>query len=177
MSESLALDVERIRREARQTMAAGPVTSGQGMDTERLISVLNDVVSAEVVGWLRDTRHAVATKDIDHPAVSARLSTHADGEMRHAVKLAERIVELGGRPNFDPATLAQRRQTDYSVPDSAELRVMLEESLEATLIVISAQQEIVQWLGDRDPDSRRLIESVLADEERNADALTSLLAV
>jgi len=176
MTDSLALDVDRIRKEALRTMAAGPVTSPYGLDTERVVSVLNDVVATEVVGWLRYTRHAISARSTDRSQVSTLFNAHADHEMQHAVRVAERIAELGGQPNFDPATLAQRAHTDYSVPDDAALKAMLEQNLLAARIVISAYQEIARWLGDRDPTTRRLIESVLAEEEENADALATLLA-
>ncbi|WP_354638813.1 ferritin-like domain-containing protein [Kitasatospora camelliae] len=176
MSESLALDVDRIRREARQTMAAGPVADRHGLDTERVISVLNDVVATEVVGWLRSTRHALAARGQDLDRVNRLYEEHADQEMRHAVAVAERIAQLGGRPHFDPATLAQRAHTDYGVPDAAEFRATMEQSLLAGRIAVSTYQEIARWLGDRDPDTRRLIEAVLADEEGTADALAVLLA-
>lgn len=176
MTDSLALDVERIRREARQTMAAGPVTGTSSLDNERVISVLNDVVATEVVGWLRYTRHAISARGIGRAEVSDRFSDHADLEMQHAVGVAERIAQLGGQPNFDPATLAQRAHTGYTVPDDAALRTMLEQNLLATRIIVSTYQEIIRWLGDRDPVTRRLIETVLADEQRNADSLEALLA-
>lgn len=177
MTDSLVLDVDRIRKEARQTMAAGPVTGAYGLDIERVVSVLNDVVATEVVSWLRYTRHSISARGIDRAQVSARFSTHADQAMQHAVHIAERIAQLGGQPNFDPATLAQRAHTDYSVPDDAALKAMIEQNLLAARIVISAYQEIARWLGDRDPATRRLIESVLADEEENAAALASLLTL
>ncbi|MGE7436391.1 ferritin-like domain-containing protein [Kitasatospora sp. NPDC001175] len=176
MSYGLALDVDRIRREALQTMSAGPATSGHGLDTERVVSVLNDVVAAEVVGWLRYTRHAISAQGADRSAVRALFDRHADQEMRHAVAVAERINQLGAQPNFDPATLAQRAHTDYSAPDDGELRGMLEQNLLAARIVVSTYQEVADWIGDRDPATRQLIESLLADEQENAEALAELLA-
>lgn len=176
MAESLVLDVDRIRKEARQTMAAGPVTGHYGVDADRVISVLHDVVATEVVGWLRSTRYAIATQRMQLPAVSAHFAGHADQEMRHAVAVAERIAELGGQPNFDPATLAQRAQTDYALPDEATLRLVLEQNLQASRIVVSSYREIAQWLGDHDPTTCRLIESLLADEETNEAGLAALLA-
>ncbi|MFB7668517.1 ferritin-like domain-containing protein [Kitasatospora sp. NPDC056138] len=175
MSYGLALDVDRIRREALQTMSAGPATTRYGLDTERVVSVLNDVVAAEVVGWLRYTRHAGSAERVDRSVVSELFTRHAEREMSHAVATAERIGELGGQPNFDPATLAQRAHTDYAAPDDGELRAMLEQNLLAARIVVSTYQEIARWLGDRDPTTRRLVESVLEEEEQNAHALAELL--
>ncbi|MER8184666.1 ferritin-like domain-containing protein [Kitasatospora sp. NPDC094015] len=175
MSDSLALDVDRISKEALRTMAAGPATSGSGLDTERVVSVLNDVVATEVVAWLRYTRHAITARRIDRPEVSERFDLRAEQAMRHAEDTAGRIAALGGHANFDPEMLAQRAHTDYSVADDPAIRAMVEQNLQASGIVVDAYREIARWLGDRDPDSRRLVESVLADERDNARALTELL--
>ncbi|GAA2269101.1 MULTISPECIES: ferritin-like domain-containing protein [Kitasatospora] len=173
MTASLALDVDRIRREAQRTIDAGPVRSAYGPDIERVISVLNNVVAAEVVGWLRCTRQAILAQGTA-PA-GALFEAQADRKMRHAVALADRIVQLGGQPNFDPATLAQRAQTDYSTADDAALRAMLEQNLLAARVVVPTYRQIAGWLGDHDPASRRLIESVLADEQQTAADLAALL--
>jgi bacterioferritin len=176
MSHGLALDVDRIRREALQTMSAGPATTRYGLDTERVVSVLNDVVATEVLGWLRSTRQALAIRGGNRSEVLALLDRYAEQEMRHAVAIAGRIKQLGAQPNFDPGTLAQRAHTDYSAPDDGELRGMLEQDLEAARIMVSTYREVADWLGDRDPTTRRLVESVLVDQRENADALAELLA-
>jgi bacterioferritin len=176
MTESLVLDVDRIRREAHQTMAAGPVTGHYGLDAERVLSVLNDVVATEVVGWLRSTSVALTAERMNRPEVAAHFTAHADQEMQHAVAVAELIAGLGGRPNFDPDTLAQRTRTDYPVRDEAALRGLVDQNLRASRIVLASYREIADWLGERDPDTGRLIGTLLADEEANAAALERLLA-
>ncbi|MDH6125007.1 ferritin-like domain-containing protein [Kitasatospora sp. GP82] len=175
MTDSLVLDVERIRKEARQTMAAGPVTGAYGLDTERVVSVLNDVVTTEVVGWLRYTRHAIKARGDAGTQVSELFTAHADKAMEHATAVAERIAQLGGRPNFAPSTLAQRAHTTYAAPEGAALTALLEQNLVAARTVIATYLEIARWLGDRDPTTRTLIESLARDEQQNVDALTALL--
>ncbi|MGK4579475.1 ferritin-like domain-containing protein [Kitasatospora sp. HPMI-4] len=175
MTHSLALDVDRIRREAQRTIDAGPVRSAYGPDIERVICVLNNVVAAEVVGWLRCTRQAILAHRSTPTPAGESFKTQADRRMRHAVALADRIVRLGGRPDFDPATLAQRSRTDYSTADDTELRAILEQNLLASRIAVATYRQVADWLGDHDPLSRRLIESVLADERRTAAELTALL--
>ncbi|WP_371494138.1 ferritin-like domain-containing protein [Kitasatospora sp. NBC_00374] len=175
MGESLALDVERISKEALRTMAAGPAAGASGLDRERVVSVLNDVVATEVVGWLRYTRHAITARRIDRPEVSELFDLRAEQAMRHATAVAERITRLGGRPAFDPDTLAQRAHTDYSVADDPAIRQMLEQNVQASEIAVAAYREITRWLGDRDGDSRRLMESLVADELQYGRALGALL--
>ncbi|MFH8371215.1 ferritin-like domain-containing protein [Streptomyces sp. NPDC018031] len=177
MTDDFVLDVSRIRAEARQRMETGPVTDTYGLDKDRVIGILNDVIATEVVCWLRYTRHAISATGIDRAQVSAEFTEHAAAEMRHAVRAAERVSQLGGDPDFDPATLTQRAHTDYTTPPDADLKAMLENNLLAERIVISTYQEIVRWLGDDDPTTRRLLESILEEEEEHADDLVDLLGV
>ncbi|MEV6206234.1 ferritin-like domain-containing protein [Kitasatospora sp. NPDC051914] len=177
MADDFVIDVTRIRDEARQKMADGPITSTYGLDADKVIAVLNDVVATEVVCWLRYTRHAISATGIDRAQVAAEFTEHAAAEMQHALRAAARISQLGGEPDFDPATLAGRAHTDYTTPERRDLKAMLEHNLLAERIVISTYQEIARWLGDHDPTTRRLIESILEEEEEHADDLTDLLAV
>ncbi|MBH5338262.1 bacterioferritin [Streptomyces pactum] len=177
MTDEFVLDVNRIRAEARQKMEAGPVTDTYGTDRERVIGILNDVIATEVVCWLRYTRHAISASGIDRAQVSAEFTEHAAEEMQHAVRAAERVSQLGGDPDFDPATLTRRAHTDYTTPPDGELKTMLENNLLAERIVISTYQEIIRWLGDSDPTTRRLMESILEEEEEHADDLVDLLGV
>ena len=174
--DDFVIDVSRIRDEARQKMAEGAVTSTYGLDARKVIAVLNDVVATEVVCWLRYTRHAISAAGIDRAQVAAEFTEHAAEEMQHCLRAAERIAQLGGEPDFDPATLAQRAHTDYTTPDERDLKAMLEHNLLAERIVISTYQEIARWLGEHDPTTRRLIESILEEEEEHADDLADLLA-
>ncbi|MGC5345353.1 ferritin-like domain-containing protein [Streptomyces sp. DT24] len=175
MSTDFVLDVSRIRDEARKKMDEGPVTETYGSDKERVIAVLNEVVATEVVCWMRYTRHAISATGIDRAQVSAEFTEHAKEEMQHAIMAAERISQLGGDPDFDPATVQQRAHTDYTTPADHDLKQMLRDNLLAERIVISTYQEIIRWLGDKDPTSRRVLETILEEEEEHADDLLDLL--
>ncbi|MEV4869349.1 ferritin-like domain-containing protein [Streptomyces syringium] len=175
MSDDFVLDVTRIREDARRKMEAGPVTDSYGVDSERVIDILNDVIATEMVCWLRYTRHAISATGIDRAQVAAEFTEHAAQEMQHAMRAAERVSQLGGEPDFDPATLARRAHTDYTTPAPNDLKEMLEHNLLAERIVISSYQEIVRWLADRDPTTRRLLESILEEEEEHADDILDLL--
>jgi bacterioferritin len=175
MSDNFVLDVTRIREQAQQKMGEGAVTSTYGLDADQVIAVLNDVVATEVVCWLRYTRHAISASGIDRAQVAAEFTEHAAEELQHAMRAAERISQLGGDPDFEPTTLSQRSHTDYSTTADTDLKAMLEQNLLAERIVISTYQEIARWLGDRDPTTRRVIESILEEEEDHADDLLDLL--
>jgi bacterioferritin len=177
MTDDFVLDVERIREQARKKMQDGPRTPSLGIDPEKIIKILNDVVATEVVCWTRYTRHAISAAGINRAQVAAEFTEHATAELQHAMWAAERISQLGGEPDFDPATLAQRAHTDYTTPSSNDLEQMLRDNLLAERIVIEAYQEIVRWMGDGDPTTRRLLERILEEEEEHADDIVDLLGI
>jgi bacterioferritin len=175
MDNQFEIDVTRIRDEARAHMSAGPVTDTYTADKQRVIEVLNDVVATEVVCFLRYSQNAIAATGIDRAQVAAEFREHAAEEMQHGLRAAERTSQLGGQPDFDPATLVSRSHTQYVTTDDTDLKRMLQENLIAERIVISSYQEIVRWIGDTDPTTRRLMESILEEEEEHADDLNDLL--
>ncbi|HET7388818.1 MAG TPA: ferritin-like domain-containing protein [Nocardioidaceae bacterium] len=175
MANQFALDVTKIRDEARSQMDKGPVTEGNTADLDRLIEILNQVVATEIVCYLRYSQHAIAATGLDRTQVAAEFTEHAAEEMQHGMRAAERVSQLGGDPDFDPSTLAQRSHTEYVTVDESDLNKMIEENLVAERIVITSYQEIIRWLGDSDPTTRRMMESILAEEEEHADDLNDLL--
>lgn len=177
MANQFEIDVRKIREDARAHMAAGALTGAYQSDQKRVIDVLNDVVATEIVCFLRYSQHAIAAVGIDRAQVASEFQEHAAEEMRHGMRAAERVSQLGGEPDFDPASLATRAHTEYVTVDEADLRRMLTENLVAERIVISSYQEIIRWLGNDDPTTRRLMESILAEEEEHADDLTDLLGM
>ncbi|TDC82669.1 DUF892 family protein [Actinomadura sp. 7K507] len=172
---SFSIDVAAIRDRARRKMTDGPVTEGYGRSAGEVIGVLNDVLATEIVCWMRYARHAISATGIDRAQVAAEFSEHADEERDHAMRAAERISQLGGDPDFDPKTLAERSHTTYETFDDGDLKGMLEENLVAERIVIESYQEIIRWLGDGDVTTRRIMEDILAEEEEHADDLMDLL--
>jgi bacterioferritin len=132
------LDVTKIRDDARKHMAAGAVTAGNIVDVERLIGVLNEVIATEIVCYLRYSQHAIAATGIDRAQVAAEFTEHASAEMQHGLWAAERVSQLGGEPDFNPATLAERSHTEYVTVDEADLKRMLTENLVAERIVITS---------------------------------------
>lgn len=175
VDNTFEIDVKKIRDDARAHIAEGAVTSTYGGDKSRLIQVLNDVVATEVVCFLRYSQHAIAATGIDRAQVAAEFTEHARQEMQHGLWAAERVSQLGGTPDFDPATLVARAHTEYVTTDEADLERMLRENLVAERVVITTYQEIIRWIGDSDPTSRRLLEKILEEEEEHADDLNDLL--
>jgi bacterioferritin len=172
---SFSADIAAIRERARKKMDEGPVTGSYGKDPKEVISVLNEVVATEIVCWMRYSRHAISATGINRAQVAAEFTEHAEEERGHAMRAAERVSQLGGEPDFDPATIAGRAHTTYETFADSDLTGMLRENLAAERIVITTYQEIIRWLGDDDPTTRRLIEDILAEEEEHADDILDLL--
>ncbi len=167
------MDQERIRKEARANIDHGPITSAYGGDAQRVVEVCNQALASEIVCVLRYKRHYFTATGLNSEAVAAEFLEHANSEQGHADMLSQRIVQLGGDPDLDPANIATKSVTDYDTV--AGLREMITEDLVAERIVISTYTEIIRWLGNADPTTRRIFESLLADEEEHADDLQSLL--
>jgi bacterioferritin len=172
---SFTADIAAIRQRAREKMADGPVTGSYGKDSKEVIAVPNDVLATEIVCWMRYTQHAISATGINRAQVAAEFTEHAESERGHAMLAAGRISQLGGDPDFDPATIAVRAHTSYATHADGDLEGMLRDNLAAERIVIATYQEMIRWLGNDDPTTRRMIEGILADEEEHADDIVDLL--
>jgi bacterioferritin len=167
-------DVAAIRRRARQNIEKGPVTGGYKADLRRVIEVLNASLATEIVCVLRYKRHYFTADGLDAQPVAQEFLQHANEEQQHADWIAQRIVQLGGSPNFNPEGLATRAHSQYD--EKKSLLEMIREDLIAERIAIETYAEIVRWLGTDDPTTRTLMENILKMEEEHADDLRSLLS-
>lgn len=147
---SFSIDVAAIRTRARQKMDQGPVTESYGKKPDEVIGILNEVLATEIVCWMRYSRHAISAAGINRAQVSGEFTEHADEERQHAT---------------------------YETFADDDLTGMLKENLAAERIVITTYQEIIRWIGDDDPTTRRLLEKILAQEEEHADDIASLLGL
>ena len=166
-------NVQELRARARKHIEQGAVTAGYGADRERMVAVLNEALATEIVCVLRYKRHYFMADGLAAESVKAEFLEHANEEQAHADRIAERIVQLGGEPDLDPANLASRSHAEYFEGDS--LVDMIKEDLVAERIAIESYREIVAWLGTSDSTTRRMMEEILAAEEEHADDLVSLL--
>ena len=174
MPDEFTLDLESIRQRARQKMDDGAVTPANQTDVEQVIQVLNEALATEIVCVLRYKNHYYTAQGLNAKAVAAEFLEHAAEEQSHADRISERIVQLGGNPNLNPEGLRSRSHSEYVESDT--LRAQIKEDLIAERIAIESYTEIIRWLGDGDPTTRRLMEDILANEEEHADDLSSLLA-
>jgi bacterioferritin len=174
MKDPFRIDLEEIRRRASERLTDGALTPAYGADAKHVIAALNDALATEIVCGLRYRNNYHVASGIHAEAAATEFLEHAIQEEDHANRIARRIVQLGGNPDMDPASVLRRSHTPYKSGDS--LRQLLAENLIAERIAIEIYSGMIRWLGDGDPTTRRMIEEILAVEEEHADDLANLLA-
>jgi bacterioferritin len=166
-------DVKTLRERARQHIAGGAVTEGYGGDTETAVKVLNAALATELVCVLRYKRHYFMARGIHSGPVAAEFLEHAGDEQEHADRIAERIVQLGGEPDFAPDGLSSRSHSEYVEGNS--LVDMIKEDLVAERIAIDSYREMIRYFAPFDSTTRTMLEEITAKEEEHADDLADLL--
>jgi bacterioferritin len=172
---SFVNDVEEIRQRAAQKIDEGAVTDTYEGDVEQTVSILNEALATEIVCVLRYMHHYFMATGVHGMAVRDEFKEHADAEREHADKIADRIQQLGGRPDFNPASLVQRSASQYAEGNS--WADMIKEDLIAERIVIEVYQRMIRHFADHDPTTRVMIEGILRDEEEHASDLSDLLFI
>ncbi|MBC3423088.1 ferritin-like domain-containing protein [Pseudomonas sp. RW3S2] len=173
MSNVELTDINTLRQRARQHVEQGAVTEGYNADRQEIIRLLNESLATELVCTLRYKRHYFMASGIKASVAAEEFLEHANQESEHADKLAERIVQLGGEPDFNPDNLSKNSHAQYVA--GSNLKEMVLEDLVAERIAIDSYREIIQYIGDKDPTTRRIFEDILAQEEEHADDMSDLL--
>jgi bacterioferritin len=165
--------VTELRERARRNVEDGAVTESYSADIDTVIRLLNESLATELVCVLRYKRHYFMAKGVKAHVAAEEFLEHATQEAQHADKLAERIVQLGGEPEFNPDLLSKNSHAQYVAGNT--LKEMVIEDLVAERIAIDSYREIIQYIGDKDPTTRRLFEEILEQEEEHADDMADLL--
>lgn len=166
-------DTKTLRAQARQSIEDGAITPTYHADREAVIKLLNAALATEYVCVLRYYRHYFMAKGMLADSVKAEFLEHAKQEQEHAGMLAERIVQLGGEPDLNPDTLTARSHAEYK--EGTDLRDMVRENLIAERIAIDSYREMINFVGDKDTTTKRILERILAQEEEHADEFADLL--
>lgn len=166
-------DIEDIRRRAQQHMEHGAVTEGHRADRTTVIDVLSQALTTELMFVLRYKRHHHMASEIQAQAIAEEFLEHAQEEQEHADMIAERIAQLDGAPDFNPAGMLTGNHSEQV--EGTTLEAMLKEDLVAEQIAIEAYAEVIRFLGENDPTSRQMMEEILAKEEEHADDMKTLL--
>ena len=166
-------DVKTLRESARRHVEEGAVTENYRADREQIIGMLNEALATEIVCTLRYRHDYFMARGLKAHVAAEEFREHADQELEHAQSIAERIVQLGGEPDFNPATISARSHAEYRLGKT--LPDMIKENLVAERIAIDSYREMARFAGEDDPTTRRLLEGILEVEEEHADDLADLL--
>ena len=166
-------DVQTLRDLARKHISTGAVTTTYGGDVSKTIEILQSVLATEIVCVLRYTMHAITATGISSEGVKAEFAEHAKEEQDHMMKVADRIDQLGGKPNFDPQGLATRSASQYA--EGENLVDMIKENLIAERIAVDHYRELIRYFGEDDPTTRVMLEAILSVEEEHATDMHDLL--
>jgi bacterioferritin len=172
MGERLMLDEAGLEA-AKRSLDQGAVTPSYGPWREDIIKLLNAALATELVCVLRYKRHHFTAKGLASPKIAEEFMVHALEETAHADQVAERIVQLGGEPDFAPGTLLARSHADYD--ESSDLKAMLKKNLIAERVAIEAYTQMIALIGDKDSSTRRLLEGILSQEQQHAEELSDWL--
>ncbi len=166
-------DIKTIRARARRNIEQGAITDTYRADRETVVKLLNEALATEIICVLRYRRHHFMAVGINAEAVAAEFLVHANEEQQHADQIAQRIVQLQGEPNFSPEGLASRAHAEYV--EGEDLIDMIKEDLVAERIAIDSYREMIEYIGERDTTTKRMLEGILAMEEEHADDLVGML--
>jgi bacterioferritin len=166
-------DTATLRRHARQHIERGAVTQGYAADRDQVLAQLNAALATELLCVLRYRRHHFMARGIDATSIAAEFLAHSAEELGHADRIAARIVQLGGEPDFDPARITTRSHAEYVAGNSVV--EMITEDLVAERIAIDSYRGLIAFLGEHDPTTRQMLTEILAVEEQHADELADLL--
>jgi bacterioferritin len=170
--EHLVLDDGKLEA-AKKSLDQGAVTPSYGPWREDIIKLLNDALATELVCIMRYKRHHYTAKGLASPAIAEEFMVHAQEETEHSDKLAERIVQLGGEPDYSPGTLLTRSHADYD--ESLELKAMIKANLIAERVAIEAYSQMIALIGEKDSTTRRILEGILSQEQEHAEELSDWL--
>lgn len=173
VEQPMALDESAIDA-ARRNLTQGAITPHYGPWRRDIVQLLNDSLATELVCVLRYRRHHFTAAGLSSAKIAEEFLVHANEEQAHADRLAQRIVQLGGEPDFAPDSLSQRSHAAYD--DSLDLKAMIKANLVAERVAIEAYSQIISLIGDKDSTTRRLLEDILSDEQQHAEELKDWLA-
>ena len=174
MHERLTLNPGGLNA-AKRSLDQGAVTPSYGPWRDDIVALLNDSLATELVCVLRYKRHYFTASGMHSAKIAEEFLVHANEEMAHADRIAQRIVQLGGEPDFSPESLSKRSHADYNA--SLDLKAMIKASLIAERVAIEAYTQMIALIGDKDPTTRRMVEDILAMEQEHADELKDWLSV
>ncbi len=178
LAESPAIGIMELDQDAitaaKRSLDKGAVNPSYGPWRKEIIKLLNHSLATELVCVLRYRRHHFTAQGLASAKIADEFMVHATEELGHADRLAQRIVQLGGEPDFSPDSLSIRSHADYDA--STDLKDMIRANLIAERVAIETYSQMIVLIGEKDATTRRLLEDILSDEQEHADELKDWLA-
>lgn len=177
-NKDFILDREKIRRDAEKSLENGVITPGYKASKDAIVTILQEALATELVCSLRYKQNAIIADDLGQEVIASEFQEHAQQEMQHAENLALRMAQLGASPDFNPehlTELSHAKYTGFTNESKHAIVEMLKANLIAERVAIETYQEVIRFIGDKDPTTRRLFEHILEDEEEHADDLVGFL--
>lgn len=171
-TQAFHIDKAAIRAAARN-VDAGAVTEGYRGNRKEVVAMLNDALATELLCVMRYKRHYYTAKGLENESIKAEFLQHAQEEQAHADKIAERIVQLNGEPDFNPQTISERSHAEYD--ESSDIKAMIRSNLIEERVAIEAYRQMIERIGDDDPTTKHMLVQIMAQEEEHADDMTDLL--
>ena len=173
MDKPFLTDIQTLRDHARKHLSGGAIGTNYVGDVKKTIEILQSVLATEIVCVLRYTMHSIAAQGISSDSVKEEFAEHSRDEWEHALKVAERINQLGGTPNFNPEGLLTRSASQYA--EGKDLVDMIKENLVAERIAVDHYRELIRYFGNDDPGTKNMLEGILRKEEEHANDMHDLL--
>lgn len=167
------INLKNIQEQAKTKIEDGALTDAYAADKDKVIDVLNSAVATEIVCMLRYKNNYYMVEGVEGKNVADEFLEHYKEEEMHLDMLSERITQLGGVPDYNPTNLVSKSHAKYST--SEDVKKMIEDNLVAERIAVQIYTEMIQWIGDKDPTTKRMLEDILKMEEEHADDLADLL--
>jgi bacterioferritin len=146
-----------------------------GMDVRELIDLLN---KAFVDEWFAYYQYWLGAKVVRGPmkdAVAAELLQHATEELLHADMIANRIIQLGGKPVTEPKKWYEWTGCGYAPPEDEYVKVILSQNIDGERCAISYYNDLMNKTRDKDIVTFRMVTTILEQEVEHEEDLQSLL--
>ena len=167
------VDIKKVKKDAMKSFFSGAVTSEYPLPLGQACELLNGALATEIMCMLRYRQHQVTVKGMAYPEIAAEFAEHAEEEEEHLLMIAKRIHQLGGAPDFNPASVAKNTVSEFG--SASTLEEMIQENLVAERVAIDVYRKLIQWFGDGDPTTRQMLETILQKEEEHAADLANYM--
>ncbi|NWF91272.1 MAG: bacterioferritin [Syntrophaceae bacterium] len=125
--------------------------------SKKVIDLLNEARSRELTAISQYMAQHYELEDSDFGKLASKFKEIAIAEMKHAERLAERILFLKGEPTSKPDAVPKKGQ---SIPEMLKTNMALESQA-----VKMYNDASVVCAAEKDQISKELFESLLAEEE------------